>query len=260
MSTAGEERPVRMDRHDGGVLVITIDRPATRNAVNLRTAEGLAEAMHVLDEDQQLTAGVLTGAGGTFSAGMDLKAFLRGERPSVNQGGFAGFVENPPQKPLIAAVEGYALAGGFEMVLACDLIVSARDAQFGLPEVQRGLVAAAGGLLRLPQRVPYHLAMQWALTGARIPAPEAAKYGLINRLVDKGEALSQALELATSIGRNGPLAVRATKKVIVSAQDWDQCESFDRQRVITEPVRASADAREGARAFSEKRPPVWQGV
>ncbi len=251
--------PVRTERH-GGVLVMTIDRPWARNAIDTRTAEQLAEAMVLLDEDPVLVAGVLTGAGGTFCAGMDLKAFLRGERPSIGARGFAGFVEQPPDKPLIAAVEGYALAGGFEMVLACDLVVAARDAQFGLPEVQRGLVAAAGGLVRLPRRVPYHLAMQWALTGERVPAPRAAELGLVNRLADSGNALAEALDLATVISLNGPLAVRATKKVIVSAPDWTGAEAFDRQREITEPVRASADAQEGARAFAEKRAPRWQGA
>jgi enoyl-CoA hydratase len=259
MTAVEEEAPVRAERV-GGVLVITIDRPGARNAIDTRTAEHLAEAMDLLDEDPTLIAGVLTGAGGTFCAGMDLKAFLRGERPSIGARGFAGFVEQPPEKPLIAAVEGYALAGGFEMVLACDLIVAARDAEFGLPEVQRGLVAAAGGLMRLPARVPYHQAMQWALTGERVPAYRAAELGLINRLTDRGGALAAALDLATTISGNGPLAVRATKRVITSASDWTTADAFHRQREITEPVRASGDAQEGARAFAEKRAPRWQGV
>jgi enoyl-CoA hydratase len=250
---------VRTERH-GGVLVVIIDRPAARNAIDTATAEQLAAAMKRLDDDREIVAGVLTGAGGTFCAGMDLKAFLRGERPSIGARGFAGLVEQPPRKPLIAAVEGFALAGGFEIVLACDLIVAARDAQFGLPEVRRGLVAAAGGLMRLPVRIPYHVAMEWALTGERVPATRAWELGLVNRLTDPGRALAEALELATSISENGPLAVRATKQVIVSASDWNSAEAFTRQREITEPVRSSADAREGALAFAEKRAPQWQGA
>lgn len=259
MTGAEADLPVQTDRRDS-VLVITINRPAVRNAIDTATAERLAQAMELLDSDPTLLAGVLTGAGNTFSAGMDLKAFLRGERPSIGTRGFAGFVEQPPEKPLIAAVEGYALGGGFEMVLACDLIVAARDVQFGLPEVQRGLMAAAGGLIRLPQRVPYHQAMQWALTGERIHAPRAFELGLVNRLVDSGGALASALDLADVISRNGPLAVRGTKEVIVSAPDWSSADSFRLQEKVTEPVRASADAREGANAFAEKRAPVWRGI
>jgi enoyl-CoA hydratase len=260
VSADGNEAPsVRTERH-GGVLVVTIDRPAVRNAIDAATTEQLTAAMERLDEDREIVAGVLTGGGGTFCAGMDLKAFLGGERSPVGPRGFAGLVEQPPKKPLIAAVEGFALAGGFEIVLACDLVVAARNAQFGLPEVKRGLVAAAGGLMRLPGRIPYHAAMEWALTGERVPATRAWELGLVNRLTEPGRALPEALELATSISRNGPLAVRATKQVIVSAPDWKSAEAFTRQREITEPVRSSRDAREGALAFAEKRAPRWQGV
>jgi enoyl-CoA hydratase len=191
---------------------------------------------------------------------MDLKAFLAGERPSIGERGFAGIVERPPAKPLIAAVEGYALAGGFEIVLACDLVVAADDATFGLPEVTRGLVAAGGGLMRLSRRIPYPLAAEWALTGARVRATRAHEVGLVNRLTPTGQALPAALDLARSIGRNGPLAVRATKRILRSARDWSGEEEFTRQREITEPVRSSEDAREGARAFAERRTPVWRGV
>jgi enoyl-CoA hydratase len=251
--------PIRLDRTDG-VMVVTIDRPSVRNAINTETARAIADAMRELDGSGDLAAGVLTGAGGTFCAGMDLKAFLAGERPSIGERGFAGIAERPPVKPLIAAVEGYALAGGFEIALACDLIVAADDATFGLPEVRRGLVAAGGGLMRLSQRVPYHLAMEWALTGAPVPAARAYESGLVNRLTASGEALPAALDLARSISRNGPLAVRATKQILRSARDWSSEEQFTRQREITEPVRSSADAREGARAFAEKRAPVWRGI
>lgn len=249
-----------LTREESGVLVVTINRPEVRNAINLAAASGIAAAMDELDSRSDLVAGVLTGAGSSFCTGMDLKAFLAGERPSVPGRGFAGIVERPPDKPLIAAVEGYAVAGGFEIALACDLLVAASDAQFGLPEVRRGLVAAGGGLLRLPTRVPYGLAVEWALTGAFVPASRAFEVGLVNRLTDPGGALDAALELAATIAANGPLAVRATKRILVSSRDWPAAEAFDRQREISEPVRSSEDAREGARAFAEKRRPQWRGV
>jgi enoyl-CoA hydratase len=242
-----------------GVLVVTINRPDARNAINTETAVAIGEAMDRLDSDRTLVSGVVTGAGGTFCAGMDLKAFLAGERPSIPGRGFAGIVEQPPAKPVIAALEGYAIAGGFEIALACDMIVAAEDAKFGLPEVKRGLVAAGGGLLRLPQRVPFHLAMEWALTGELIPAPRGHEVGLVNRLTPKGGALDEALGLARAIAANGPLAVAASKRIIVEAPDWPAAERFDRQREINEPVRSSEDAREGATAFKEKRAPRWQG-
>lgn len=244
---------------DRGVMTITINRPEVRNAIDEQTAQGLAAALDELDPDPALVAAVLTGAGGTFCSGMDLKAFLAGERPSTDGRGFAGMVERPPAKPIIAAVEGAAVAGGFEVVLACDLIVAADNARFGLPEVKRGLVAAGGGLLRLPRRVPYHLAMEWALTGEYITAEQAARVGLVNRLVAPGTAAAAAAELALVIAANGPLAVSATKQIIVESADWPAVEQFVRQRAISEPVRASQDAREGALAFREKRAPRWQG-
>jgi enoyl-CoA hydratase len=242
-----------------GVLVVTINRPDARNAINTETAAAIGEAMERLDADTALVSGVVTGAGGTFCAGMDLKAFLAGERPSIAGRGFAGIVEQPPAKPVIAAIEGYAIAGGFEIALACDMIVAAEDAKFGLPEVKRGLVAAGGGLLRLPQRVPFHLAMEWALTGELIPATRGHEVGLVNRITPKGGALDEALTLARAIAANGPLAVAASKRIIVEAPDWPAAERFDRQREINEPVRSSEDAREGATAFKEKRAPRWQG-
>lgn len=243
----------------GAVLIVTINRPAVRNAIDLPTAQAMAGAFDELDACDDLHAGIITGAGGTFCAGMDLKAFLAGQRPSVPGRGFAGLVRRPPEKPIIAAVEGNALGGGFEIVLACDLIVAASDATFGLPEVTRGLVAAGGGLLRLQHRVPYHLAVEWTLTGSRIPAARAHEAHLINRLTPPGEALPAALALATEITRNGPLATRASKRIITESRDWPETDFFDRQQPITESVRSSADAREGARAFVERRPPRWTG-
>ncbi|MCW2529081.1 MAG: enoyl-CoA hydratase [Pseudonocardiales bacterium] len=241
-----------------GVQIVTINRPRVRNAMNHATAVDIAAAMDELDARDDLVAGVITGAGTSFCAGMDLKAFLDGERPSTPERGFAGLVEKPPVKPLIAAVNGPAIAGGFEIVLACDLIVASEDAFFGLPEVKRGLVAAAGGLMRLPRRVPYHLAMEWALTGEYITARRAYEASLVNRLVPADQVLAEATALAVSIAANSPLALKATKRSIIESPGWDPIEAFDRQREISEPVRASDDAKEGARAFKEKRAPVWQ--
>lgn len=244
----------------GNVLVMTLSNPEARNAATLEMAEAMAAALDELDRNPALQVGVITGAGGTFCAGMDLKGFLQGKRPSLPGRGFLGLTQQPPRKPLIAAVEGYALAGGFETVLACDLIVAAKTAKFGLPEVKRGLAAAAGGLLRLPRRLPYHVAMECILTGDMFSAERAHAHGLVNRLVDTGQALDAALELAQAVAANGPLALIASKRVAQESADWTQAEMFDRQAVLTTPVLASLDAREGATAFAEKRPPVWKGV
>ncbi|WP_219506158.1 crotonase/enoyl-CoA hydratase family protein [Nonomuraea ceibae] len=241
------------------VLVITINRPHARNAITQAVAEDIAAALDLLDSRDDLSVGVITGAGGAFCSGMDLKAFARGERPRVEGRGFAGLTEAPPRKPLIAAVEGPAVAGGWEIVLACDMVVAARTARFGLPEVKRGLVATAGGLLRLPNRVSEQLAMEFALTGDLLLAERAYQIGLVNRLSEEGEALRTALDLAATISANGPLAVEASKRVIRQHTRWPEEERFARQRLITDPVIASADAAEGARAFAEKRPPRWTG-
>jgi enoyl-CoA hydratase len=242
-----------------GVAVITINRPAARNAVNGDVARGIAAAVDELDASKDVAVLVLTGAGGTFSAGMDLKGFLTGDTPNFEDRGFGGIVQRPPAKPIIAAVEGYALAGGFELALACDLVVASQDAKFGLPEVRRGLVAGAGGLLRLPKRIPYHLAMEIALTGEHYPAERLYQAGLVNRLVPAGQALAGARELAARVAQGGPLALTATKRVIVESADWASAEAFQRQGEIITPVFTSADAREGALAFAEKRPPQWRG-
>jgi enoyl-CoA hydratase len=241
------------------VLVLTMNRPEAKNAMSLAMARQLADALQLLDDRPDLSVAVITGAGGTFCSGMDLKGFARGELPVVDGRGFAGLVRRPPDKPLIAAVEGYALAGGFEIVLACDLIVAAADATFGLPEVRRGLTAAAGGLLRLQHRIPYHLAMELVLTGRMWPAPEAAEVHLVNRIAEPGGALRAALELAEEVAANAPLALAASKQVLVRSVDWALDEQFDRQEKCVAPVRDSADAKEGARAFVDKRAPRWQG-
>jgi enoyl-CoA hydratase len=252
------EQAVLSERR-GRTILITINRPDQRNAVNAAVAAGIAQALDELDGDSELSVGVLTGAGKGFSAGMDLKAFVTGERPHVAGRGFAGIVQRPPDKPLIAAVEGFAVAGGLEVALACDLIVAARGARLGVPEVKRSLVAAGGALLRLPRALPRNVAMELALTGELIQAERAYELGLVNRLTDPGEALATAMELAETIAANGPLALAATKRVMAESVDWPGSEFFERQSEIVDPVWSSEDAREGATAFAEKRPPVWKG-
>ena len=243
---------------EDGILVVTINRPEAKNAMTKAAAEGIAAAMDRLDSDDNLRVGILTGAGGTFCSGMDLKGFLRGESPSIEGRGFGGIVQKPPEKPLIAAVEGYALAGGLELMIACDLVVASAGAKFGIPEVKRGLVAAAGGVMMLPDQIPERIAMELALTGDFIDAARAYELGLINRITD-GEALAAAKELAASIVANGPLAVRVSKQVIKQSRGWPMDERYTRQTQLIAPVFISEDAREGAAAFAEKRAPNWKG-
>jgi enoyl-CoA hydratase len=252
---AGE---VEVERDDHAIIV-TINRPERRNAINRAVAEAIAAAMDELDDDPQLRVGIITGAGPAFSAGMDLAAFGAGELPVIEGRGLAGVAERPPVKPLIAAVNGAAVAGGFELALACDLIVADRVARFGLPEVRRGLVAAGGGLLRLPRRIPHHAAVELILTGGFLDADRAYALGLVNRIAAAGEALAAARELAAEIAANAPLALVASKRIVASSVDWPSGEMFARQRAIAEPVLASADAQEGALAFLEKRLPSWRG-
>ncbi|HEV3128053.1 MAG TPA: crotonase/enoyl-CoA hydratase family protein [Solirubrobacteraceae bacterium] len=253
------DAPAVLTEHRDRVLLITINRPDQRNAVNAAVAQGMAAALDELDSDVGLSVGVITGAGKGFSSGMDLKAFVTGERPYADDRGFAGIVQRPAAKPLIAAVEGFAVAGGLEVALACDLIVASRGARLGVPEVKRSLVAAGGALLKLPRSLPRNLAMELALTGDPIDAERGYELGMINRLTDPGGALDAALELAATIAANGPLALAATKRVMVEAADWLDAEFFARQGEIVGPVMTSEDAREGATAFAEKRPPVWKG-
>ncbi|MCF6508305.1 crotonase/enoyl-CoA hydratase family protein [Blastococcus sp. MG754426] len=252
------EQSVLVERR-GAVQVITINRPEARNALDGEVARAVAAAVDELDADGDLRAGVLTGAGGTFSSGMDLKAFLRGESPSIEGRGLCGITRTPPRKPLVAAVEGWALAGGFELVLACDLVVAGRGARFGVPEVKRSLVAAGGAALLLPQRVPRAVALELLLTGEPVDAERAAAVGLVNRVVDDGGALDAAVALAEVIAANGPLAVAATKQVVLEAPSWPAEEAWERQEQVVRPVFSSEDAREGSTAFAERRPPVWRG-
>jgi enoyl-CoA hydratase len=243
---------------EGGLIVVTVNRPEARNAIDGAVSHGVCAAIDELDADDNLRVGILTGAGGNFSSGMDMKAFLRGEKIRVDGRGIMGIVFTPPKKPVIAAVEGYALAGGFEVVLACDLVVAAENAKFGLPEAKRGLVAGAGGLIRLPRLIPQRVAMEFALTGDFIPAERLHHFGLVNQLTPAGGALVAAKALAMKILANAPLSVAASKRVIVEQRDWTNDTMFDRQRDIVDPVISSEDAREGAAAFAEKRKPIWR--
>ncbi|WP_077086735.1 crotonase/enoyl-CoA hydratase family protein [Mycobacterium rhizamassiliense] len=261
MSTGNEEanEPEVLVEQRGRILIITINRPKAKNAVNSAVANGLAAAVDRLDEEAGLSVGILTGAGGSFCAGMDLKAFARGELPIVEGRGM-GFTERPPVKPLIAAVEGYALAGGTELALATDLIVASKDSAFGIPEVKRGLVAGGGGLLRLPQRIPSAIAMELALTGENLSAERAHALGMVNALAEPGGALDAAIDLAERIAANGPLAVAATKRIMVESRGWSPDTMFAEQNALLAPVFSSNDAKEGAIAFAEKRAPKWTGT
>jgi enoyl-CoA hydratase len=248
-----------LTERQGRILVITMNRPESRNAVNLAVSQGLADAVDELDENPELSVAVLTGAGGNFCAGMDLKAFAAGEIVAIPGRGI-GFTERPPRKPIIAAVEGYALAGGTEVVLATDLVVASKSAKFGIPEVKRGLIAAGGGLLRLPHRIPYQKALELALTGDSFTAEQGEAWGFVNALTEPGEALAGAIELAERITANGPLAVAVTKEVLVKSASWSEDEMWKKQLELIIPVFSSNDAKEGAIAFAEKRKPNWTGT
>ncbi|MEU1569997.1 crotonase/enoyl-CoA hydratase family protein [Streptomyces collinus] len=251
--------PVVRTERIGSTLLITLDRPEARNAVNAATATALTAALDELEADPALRVGVLTGEGGTFSAGMDLKAALRGESPDVEGRGFGGLTESRPDKPLIAAVEGFAMGGGFELALACDLIVAAEDARFGLPEVKRGLIAAGGGVIRLPERIPHHLAMEFLLTGEPVDGRRAGELGLANRVTGKGQAVAEALRLAERVASNAPLALAAVKRVVRAAEGASDEEAFAFQRGEMKTLMASDDVREGMTAFAERRPARWTG-
>src|SRR5262245_51644608 len=241
------------------VLVLTLNRPQAKNAFNNALSQALSDALDRFEDDPQLRVAILTGAGGTFSAGMDLKAVLTGEQSFTKKRGGFVIMTLPPNKPLIAAVEGYAVAGGMELALSCDLIVATSEAKFGLPEVKRGLVAVGGALFRLPKRIPYHVTMELALTGELISAERAQQLGLVSQVVQPGAALAAALELARRIAQNGPLAVAATKQILAKAYEWHEENAWKEQHKLARPALRSKDATEGARAFAEKRPPVWRG-
>lgn len=246
---------------EGAIATITLDRPEARNAINLATAEAITAALDGVDSRNDIAVAIFAATGKVFCAGMDLKAFAAtGERPITRARGGLGIVGNPPAKPLIAAVEGSALGGGFEIVLACDLVVASEDARFGLPEVKRGLVAAAGGVIRLPRKIPRNIALEMIFTGEPIAPQRAAELGLVNRVVKPGDALAAAHELAQAIAANAPLALKVAKLIADTSADWSMDDAFALQAPHTDFVRASNDAKEGARAFVEKRAPAWTGT
>lgn len=242
----------------GKVLLVTLNRPDAMNSVNLELAQALAAAMEELDGNDDLSVGVLRGEGRGFSAGMDLKAFVAGGMPNLPDRGFAGITEFAAKKPLIAAVEGFALAGGLEIALSCDLIVASEGAKLGIPETGVGLFAGAGALLRLPRRVPYSVAMKMALTAAPITAEEAHALGLVTEVTPKGGAVDAALALAEQIAKNAPLGLQASKALLLEMQGRTEAEFWEYQGPIMRDVFASEDAIEGATAFAEKRPPEWK--
>ncbi|UXA16549.1 crotonase/enoyl-CoA hydratase family protein [Mycobacterium sp. SMC-4] len=243
----------------GHVAVLTINRPHHRNAFDLATARAMEAAVDSFEADPALRVAVLTGAGGTFSAGQDLKAAARGEIARTERRGGCGIMLEPPTKPVIAAVEGHALGGGLELCLACDLIVAARDATMGLPEASRAVPAMGGGLFRLPRRIPYHRAMELAITGKPLSAEQFHTLGLVNRLTEPGQARAVALELAEEVAANGPVAVQASAAVVRRSQEWGDRESWELQTPLIEPVLVSEDFKEGLAAFAEKRAPIWKG-
>jgi len=258
--TPEPQQSVVLTETRGETLVITLNRPHRRNALSADVAEPLRAALAELDATPELRVGVLTGAGDHFCAGMDLKDTPLDDEIDEFERTFQRILAEPAAKPLIAAIEGYAVAGGWELALACDMIVAGEGSKFGLPEVRVGLVAQGGALLELPRRFPYHVAMELCLTGKIVGAKRIADFGGINALVPDGTALEAALTLAGEIAANAPLAVVATKKVVKNAGGWPADEAWRRQEEIASPVFHSADAKEGSLAFAEKRPPRWQGA
>jgi enoyl-CoA hydratase/carnithine racemase len=251
--------PVRY-QHSDGIGVITLDRPEARNAIDKATAEELSDALDAFELDESAVVGLLRSTGSTFCAGVDLRAFhATGDLPVTKRRGGLGMVEKPLSKPMVAAVQGHAVGGGFELALTCDLIVAEADAVFGLPEVRFGLVPAGGGLLRLPGRIPRAIAFELMLTGDNLGADRAAQLGLVNRVVPIGTSFDEAMSLARRVAANAPLSVRAVKKVFDESRDWSISTAFERQALVTDPVLASEDAAEGARAFTERRQPKWNG-
>ena len=246
----------------GNVEILTINRPEARNAINGAVSGAMSSCMDELTDDPECWVVVITGSGDiAFSAGMDLKAFARGEGAEITaaNGGFAGLASRDFPKPLIAAVNGSALAGGFEIMLSCDLVVAAEHAKFGIPEAKRGLIAGAGGLIRMPKRLPMAIALELAMTGDPIDAERALALGLINRVVPSAALLDEALALADAIAANAPLAVRYSKSVMKQAAEVSESEGWKINAAAAGVVFSSADAMEGPVAFAEKRAPNWQG-
>jgi enoyl-CoA hydratase len=246
----------------GHVEIITINRPEARNAINGAVSRGVGGALDEIETDDDCWVVILTGAGDkAFSAGMDLKAFAAGEVADIAgaSGGFGGITQRDFPKPIIAALNGSALAGGCEIMLSCDLVVAVEEAKIAITEVKRGLIAGAGGLIRLPRRLPRAVALELALTGEPLDAGRALALGLINRVVPAGRLMDEALALAEVIAANAPLAVRTTKRVMKEALEVPEAEGWGINNSALSAVFASADAMEGSRAFAEKRAPNWMG-
>jgi enoyl-CoA hydratase len=252
---------VEFERRDH-IALLTLNRPEARNAISPEVSQTMAALLDEIEADTDLRAVVLTGRGEVFSAGADLKVVAQGNANDIarGKGGFAGVVTRDFPKPLIAAVNGPALAGGFEIVLSCDLVVAADTARFGIPEVKRGLMAAAGGLIRLPKRVPLAIALELAMTGDPIDAPRALQLGLVNRVVAGDEVIDTAIALAERIGENSPIAVRNSRRLVREAAELTEEQGWQRTIELMMPVFETGDAIEGATAFAEKRPPVWRST
>jgi enoyl-CoA hydratase len=233
----------------GAVLEIAIDRPHVRNALDSAASRAMAAAIDELERRDNLTVGVIAGRGGTFCAGMDLKAYLDGDNPEIPDRGFGGITTTPPTKPLVAAVEGWAVAGGLELVLACDVVIAAVSARFGLPEVKRGLIAGGGGLIRLPRAIPRAVAMQMLLTGDPIGASQAATLGLVGEVVPDGQARTRALDVAGRIAANPTGAVQATKRLVTETETLALAQAFRAQRATLDEVFVSEEARAGTARF-----------
>jgi enoyl-CoA hydratase len=252
---------VELERR-GHIALVTLNRPEARNAVSPEVSQTMAAVLDDVEADSALRTVVLTGRGEVFSAGADLKVVAQGKANDIarGKGGFAGIVTRDFPKPIIAAVNGPALAGGFEIVLSCDLVVAAESARFGIPEVKRGLMAAAGGLIRLPKRVPLAIALELAMTGDPVDAPRALQLGLVNRVVPTARVVDEAIALADRIGENSPIAVRNSRRLVREAVELSEDEGWKRTIELMMPVFESGDAIEGATAFAEKRPPVWHST
>ena len=246
---------------NGHYAVLTINRPEARNAVNGAVANGIEEGIDKLEADDDLWVGILTGVPPVFCAGADLKEINSGNAGGLQtkRGGFGGIVQREREKPIIAAVDGPALAGGTEIVLSCDLVVASRSATFGIPEVKRSLVAAAGGLFRLPRKIPFNIAMECALTGDPITAERAYQFGLVNVLCEDGEALAKATELADRVCANAPIAVRETRRIMLTATNAPDDVGWKMSSEAMLKAVGTEDFSEGLTAFIEKRPPVWKG-
>jgi enoyl-CoA hydratase/carnithine racemase len=250
---------VELERR-GHIAILTLNRPEARNAISPEVSQTMAGLLDEIEADDELRAVVLTGAGDVFSAGADLKVVAAGRGMDIarGKGGFAGVVNRDFPKPIIGAVNGPALAGGFEIVLSCDLVVAADTARFGIPEVQRGLMAAAGGLIRLPKRVPLAIALEMAMTGDPIDASRALDLGLVNRVVARDQVLTEACALGDRIGENSPIAVRLSRQLVREAAEMPEADGWARTNELAVQIFASGDAVEGATAFAEKRKPVWK--